>query len=182
VISRREATQSRAARAELGPPDHLLELHQHSLANLVVFGGTERQRLAVARAFHRSSPLRQGPFLHLDCSRDELALRRALQQWLVPSGAQPGINPLAAVAGGTLYLDLIGRLPVTDQRWLLMLAGQLQSDSSYPLAGPGPSRLAVGNPSDLARVVEQGGFSRDLLDCLDKIRVELPLSSKCRVA
>jgi DNA-binding NtrC family response regulator len=138
-----------------------------------VLGGTDEQRLAVARAFHEASPLRGGPFVAVDCARDELRLLRALQSWLMPEDAQPGANPLRESEGGTLFLDSVACLSASTQRQLLALARRLQQDPADLQGEPGPFRLEVGNAEDLAEAVAQRSFSAALYDCLDKIRVDL---------
>ena len=75
-------TRSTARGAAAKPPAHLLRLHRHSLVSILVTGGTADEREAMARAFHQASPIRERPFMVLDCGRDEPTLRRALQGWL----------------------------------------------------------------------------------------------------
>lgn len=155
------------------PLAHLLRLHHHSLSNVLVLGGTEIDRLTVARAFHLASPLRRGPFLHLDCSREESRLERALQLWVFPGDVRPGANPLHGIERGTLFLDSIAKLAMPVQRLMLMLVRNLESGSWDSRSGLGPFRLAAGNPEDLAGTVARRSFSDALYDCLDKIRVDL---------
>jgi DNA-binding NtrC family response regulator len=138
-----------------------------------VLGGTVEQREAVARAFHQSSPVRRGPFLSVDCAREEPRLSRALQSWLMPDGAGGDPNPLRESERGTLYLDAVGSLSAPTQRLLLILARRLQGEPLTMGDGPGPFRLAAGSPEDLEEAVEQRRFSSALYDCLDKIRVGL---------
>lgn len=164
-------TRRRGRGVTARPPARLLRLHRHSLANLVVLGGTEAERLAVAQAFHRASPLRCGAFLALDCAREESRLYRALQSWLAPEGAPAGTQE--TVDCGTLFLDAVGCLSDPTQRLLLVLARRMQCGPLESRTGPGPARLAVGSAEDLDEAVEERRFSGALYDCLDKIRVGL---------
>jgi DNA-binding NtrC family response regulator len=155
------------------PPARLLRLHRHSLSNLIVLGGTGAERLAVARAFHRASPLRGAPFLGLDCGGEEPRLRCALQIWLLPETGGPWANPLHDCECGTLFLDSVGCLSSATQRLLLLFARRLHGDRTGARDEPGPCRLAVGSAEDLGGAVEERRFSPALYDCLDKIRIEL---------
>ena len=65
-------------------PANLLQKHCHSLTTLLVFGGQAVDRRAVALSFHRASRHKDGPFVAIDCCRDESRLHSA-----APSGAQP---------------------------------------------------------------------------------------------
>jgi DNA-binding NtrC family response regulator len=138
-----------------------------------VLGGADEQRLEIARAFHLSSPLRRGPFHVLDCAREEALLARALQTWLIPGTTRPGSAPLHEVECGTLYLDAVECLSAPTQRLLLALARRLHGAADEPRSESGPVRLAVGSAEDLDEAAEQRRFSGALLDCLDKIRVDL---------
>jgi len=157
--------------ASARPPAQLLRLHRHSLSNLVVQGGTEAERLAIARAFHRASPLRRGAFLAIDCARDQPRLHRALQSWLAPEGAPPG--PQEDRECGTLFLDSVACLSPETQRLLLVLACRMQSGPQESRTGPGPFRLSVGSAESLGEAVEERRFSGALYDLLDKIRIDL---------
>ncbi len=174
----------RSGRPEVctGPPAGLLRLHRHSRVSIVVLGGTSAGRAEIARAFHRASPLATRPFLALDCGEDEQALRRALQRWLAPADVQEGAELLPGLDGGMLFLDRGDCLLDSSQRLLLMLARRLQDEMwQVPSGRPGPARLAVGSQKDLAGL-EERGFSRELIDCLDKIRVELRCARRDRLA
>lgn len=156
------------------PPARLLRLHRHSLVSILVIGGAAGEREAMARAFHRASPLRDRPFMTLDCGRDESTLRRALQGWLLPASGVPNPNPLRDVEGGTLFLDRLERLSARAQQQLLVLAHHIRG-------GPGtalkmPARLAAGSAAP--RLDDpRPAIAPELLDCLDKIRVEVGVAA-----
>ena len=137
----------------------------------MVVGGTADRRVQVARAFHRESPLRDGPFVSVDCEREEEQLRAALLDWTgAASGSEP--NPYRAAERGTLFLDQVERLSPDSQRLLLALARRLGG----PVGGgdaPCAGRLVTGNPAGLAEAVASGRFMPALLDALDRVRVQL---------
>ncbi len=151
--------------------ERLLRLHRHSLAHLMVLGGTCQDRLEVVRTFHEGSPARGGPLVLVDCAREEHRLRRALQAWLAPDMVPLADDPVRHARTGTLFLDDLDCLAPATQRLVLMLARWVGEE---PGSWRGPRRLAVGSGADLDEAVRGGVFSRALHDCLDKVRVELP--------
>jgi DNA-binding NtrC family response regulator len=158
--------------ADLGLPASLIRLHRNSRANLLVTGGSRAQRLAIVHEFHRASPLAGESFVAIDCARDEAALARSLEQWLLASAAPGDGDDGGQQGGGVLYLDSIAALSTTSQRLLLMIAHRLQGHAA-DVAHIGPRRLMAGDPHQLARAAQAGRFSSALFDHLDKIRVEL---------
>jgi hypothetical protein len=107
----------------------------------------------------------------LDCGRDQSTLRRALQGWLLPASGMVEPNPLREVGGGTLFLDRLERLPAPVQQQLLVLARHIQGGLGVG-ANPMPARLAAGS---VALLLDDSPkeIAPELLDCLDKIRVEV---------
>lgn len=166
--------RSKQRGAAARPPASLLRLHRHSLVSILVVGGTAREREEMARAFHRTSPLCERPFMTLDCGRDESTLRRALQGWLLRARGLPSPNPLRHVQGGALFLDRLERLSTTTQQQLLVLAHHIQSGDRTALNMP--ARLAAGLAAPLLDDSPKG-IAPELLDCLDKIRVELGVAA-----
>ncbi len=155
-----------------GSPAKLLRLHRHSLTSLLVTGGQAKTRRAVALSFHDAGPLRRGPFVHVDCGRDEPRLRSALEACLTQTATENGPGPVLAAWGGTLFLDRIASLSLDSQRLLLCLL-----DRASPAGGAAhegwPLRFSAGDAGDLAPSVAEGRFLPSLHDGLDKIRVEL---------
>jgi DNA-binding NtrC family response regulator len=150
----------------------LIQLHRNSLVSVLVVGGGSAQRRQLAFAFHAHSPARSGPFVAVDCRRDEPRLHQALQSWIlelnpVPTGPLPGAGP------GTLFLDHIGALSLPCQRLLLTFARGMSSPDPSARDTSWVGRLAAGTPDDLGACVTRGTFSGDLFDFLDKVRVDL---------
>ncbi len=159
--------------APFGAAAHLLRLHRHSLINLLVLGGTAEDRERVAMQFHGESPLRTGPFLALDCEKEQGHLATSLQFWLARSSRAARDNPLRAAARGTLFLNSIECLSRSTQRLLLMFADRSASARQDPGDADWAGRLTVGSAEDLAIAVADDRFLAALYDHLDKIRVEL---------
>lgn len=149
------------------PPAKLLQSYRHSLTSLLVIGGQVDERQAVAQAFHETGPLRQGPFVFLDCAEHGAQLHGALEAVMTETQVSAQGNPVLAAWGGTLHLDSIERLDAPTQRLLLCLVHELQSDRR------GVLRLSVGASFDLLAALHEGRFHPALFDALDKIRFEL---------
>jgi DNA-binding NtrC family response regulator len=156
-----------------GSAAQLLRLHRHSLINLLVSGGGAEHRERVAREFHRASPLGSGPFVSIDCERDDARVRASLQSWLTRVASAPYDNPLRAAARGTLFLDSIEALSPPTQRLLLMFADGTASGREDWHREDWAGRLIVGTAGDLLVSVAAGRFLAALYDHLDKIRVDL---------
>src|SRR5262249_24712046 len=146
----------------------LLRLNRRSLTHVMILGGSREDRLQLARAFHRESPNRLGPFVRLDCRHDEARITAHLEELLWARGPREG-SPSHSSARGTPFLDSIASLPRPGQRLLLELA----SHAADADAEPQLVRVILGNRDDLASEVASGRFLDALLDCLDKLRVHL---------
>jgi len=164
------------------PPARRLPLHRRSPASLLVLGGSSAQRREVARECHELGPAGTAPFLALDCAHEESRLAAALECWLTSGGTGLWGEPLPACAGGMLFLDSVSALSPATQRLLLLLAIALQTRLPGAPHGGRPARLAAGDPGELPDAVASQTFSRALFDCLDKIRVELPLPARSGAA
>ena len=154
---------------QLEPSAKLLRLHRHSLATLLVTGGQSEHRRAVAFAFHETGPLREGPFVYVDCRQDEQRLKAALQASFTRAAGNGGSDVVLAAWGGTLYLDHVTDLKPSTQKlvlWALDRAGADTADSW-------PVRMGAGDDLDPAHAVKKGRFLRELYDALDKIHVAL---------
>ncbi|HYM80187.1 MAG TPA: sigma 54-interacting transcriptional regulator [Candidatus Limnocylindria bacterium] len=160
------------------PPEQLVLRHRHSLTNVLLLGGSASERLRLARAFHRESPLRLGSFVPVDCARQEAALRAALSGWVSAAGPGPTAHGLQSAEHGTLFLDDVDRLGVDSQRLLMTLATSSLGDRWFAESTPRVGRLVCGNAADLATVAAEGRFLPALFDALDKIRVELDVVSR----
>jgi DNA-binding NtrC family response regulator len=164
--------QRGARGAHYEPPAKLLRLHHHSLMNLLVVGGDARGRRKVAEAFHSTSLLRLGPFVSIDAERNEPLIARALYGWLSPARSDVQAHALTGAERGTLFIDGVTTLSKPTQRLLLAFS---RLCSPEPVVGgiAWTGRLAVGAGEDPALAVSDGRFSAPLLDCLDKIRIEI---------
>ena len=164
-------SSERCGGREMEPPAELLRMHRHSLTSLLVIGGQAVDRRAVAYSFHRESPMKQGPFIALDCRFDESRLRPALQAVLTDTAPDPGPDPVRAAWCGTLFLDNVEALPDDTQRLLLCFA-QHTLGGSVAESGGWPVRIAAGAREGTATAFPSV-FLPELYDEIDKIRVDL---------
>ena len=99
----------------------------------------------------------------------------------VPGATRSKEGLLAAAASGTVFLDDIGELPLDLQAKLLYA---LQDKEIQPLGSnrrvPIKARIVAATPRDLAVLVEQRKFRKDLYFRLNIFNVELPALRKRR--
>ena len=146
---------------------------------VLILGESGTGKELVARSIHANGPNAARPFLPVDCS------------WLVPTlveselfgyvkGAFTGANRskdglLVAAEGGTVFLDEIGELPLDLQAKLLRA---LQEKEICPVGSrqriPINVRILAAANRDLAGMVEQGRFRKDLYYRLNVVSLRIP--------
>jgi two-component system response regulator HydG len=146
---------------------------------VLILGESGTGKELVARSIHVNGPNASKPFVPVDCGS------------LVPSlieselfghvkGAFTGADRakeglLAAADGGTVFLDEIGELPLDLQAKLLRA---LQEKEVRPVgatqARPISARVLAATNRDLAGMVEQGKFRKDLFFRLNVVNLKIP--------
>lgn len=148
-------------------------------ACVLITGESGTGKELVARALHRHSKRRHGPFLPVHVA--------ALNPNLVESelfghvkGAFTGANQsrpglLALADGGTVFLDEIAEVPLHVQVKLLRV---LEHNEVFPVGSTQPQplnlRILSATHQDLERRVAEGTFRHDLFFRLNVFQVELP--------
>src|SRR6476659_7864655 len=133
----------------------------------------------VARAIHAGSPRRDAMFLPYNCTS---ATRELADSQLFGhrrgsfTGAvadQPGV--IRTAAGGTIFLDEIGDLPIDVQPKFLRF---LEQGEILPVGETRPTRVDVrvvaATNVDLEQRVAEGKFREDLFYRLSVIRIHVP--------
>jgi two-component system nitrogen regulation response regulator GlnG len=151
----------------------------HSSATVLITGESGSGKELVARALHRHSPRRDGPFVAINTA----AIPRELLEAEL-FGHEKGAFTGAAAArrgrfeqaeGGTLFLDEIGDMPADLQTRLLRV---LSDGHYYRIGGQQPLRANVriitATHQDLEARVREGLFREDLYHRLNVIRLRLP--------
>jgi DNA-binding NtrC family response regulator len=151
---------------------------------VLVTGATGTGKEVVARLLHQASR-RPGPFIPVNCA--------ALPEALVESelfgharGAFTGAGQarrglFAAAAGGTLFFDEVGELPLPAQAKLLrVLEDRMVRAVGAEIAQPVDVRILSATNRELTAAVEAGQFRADLLGRLAMVEVRTPLLSERR--
>lgn len=148
-------------------------------STVLIHGESGTGKELVARAIHEESPRATGPFVTVDCT----ILTESLFESLLFghekgsfSGAITSTEGLVRAAdGGTLFLDELGELRGPEQAKLLRL---LQERTVLPVGSTRPIpvdiRVVAATHRNLAGMVEEGRFRKDLFYRLDVVRISTP--------
>ena len=146
---------------------------------VLIAGESGTGKELVARSIHQGGPLRDKPFLPVDCS--------ALVPTLIESelfgyvrGAFTGAlrskeGLLEAAQGGVVFLDEIAEMPVDLQSKLLRA---LQEREVKPVGSTRrvhfDARIIAATNRDLDTAIQQGSFRKDLYFRLNVVTLKLP--------
>jgi two-component system response regulator HydG len=146
---------------------------------VLILGESGTGKELVARTIHAYGPNSQKPFLPVDCGSLVPTLIES-ELFGYVKGAFTGANHskdglLVSAEGGTVFLDEIGELSLNLQAKLLRT---LQEKEVRPVGStqrvPMKARIVAATNRDLAAMVEQGAFRKDLFYRLNVVNLRLP--------
>lgn len=150
-----------------------------SAATVLITGESGTGKEVVAREIHRTSAVKDGPFIPINIGGvPENLLESELFGYEKGAftgavGRKSGMFELAS--GGTLFLDEIGDMPLSLQVKILRV---LQERRITRLGGtetiPINARLVAATNKDLESMVREGTFREDLFYRLNVVRIQLP--------
>ena len=148
-------------------------------ATVLIVGETGTGKELVARAVHRLSGRRDGPFVKLNCASIPATLLES-ELFGHAKGAYTGAvsrqaGRLEMADGGTLFLDEIGELPLELQPKLL----RVLQDRQFERLGENKTlninvRLVAATNRNLAEMVKKGEFRSDLYYRLNVFPIPVP--------
>jgi DNA-binding NtrC family response regulator len=146
---------------------------------VLILGESGTGKELVARAIHSSGAGAGKPFVPVDCgSLAPTLIESELfghMKGAFTGAVRPREGLLVAAGSGTVFLDEIAELPLDLQAKLLRA---LQEKEVRPLGGtqavPIRARILAATHQDLASMVEQGKFRRDLYYRLNVVKLTLP--------
>jgi two-component system response regulator HydG len=150
-----------------------------SEVSVLITGESGTGREVVARAIHKQSPRRDGPFVPINCA----ALPDALLESELFGHARGAFTDAKTdrkglflqAEGGTLLLDEIGEMPLTMQVKLLRA---LEASTVRPVGGdkevPFDVRVLTATNRDLESAVEEDQFREDLYFRINVFQIDLP--------
>lgn len=156
-----------------------LELVAPTEATVLLLGESGTGKELLARAIHRNSRRREGPFVVVNCAAiPETLLESDLfgherGAFTGATSRRPGRFALAHQ--GTIFLDEIGELPLATQAKILRV---LQFKEIEPLGGTQTQkvdvRIIAATNRMLAEEVREGRFREDLYYRLNVVAITLP--------
>jgi DNA-binding NtrC family response regulator len=150
-----------------------------SSSHALITGESGTGKELAARALHNLSPRAKGPFVQVNAGALPATLFEA-ELFGAKRGAYTGADEdreglFQAAHGGTLFLDEVGEVPLESQAKLLRV---LESGEVKVLGESNSRRVDVrvvaATNRDLAAMVEEGSFRRDLYFRLAVLPLSLP--------
>jgi DNA-binding NtrC family response regulator len=145
---------------------------------VLVQGESGTGKETVARAIHADGPLRERPFLLVDCASPAPGVLES--ELFGPTRTVAGLprmkeGTFLLASGSTVFFDEIGEMPLDIQGKLIRA---LQDREFHPQGSakaiPVEVRIIASTSRDLEMAVQQGTFRRDLFFRLNVVGLRLP--------
>lgn len=157
----------------------LLERVAPADATVLLLGESGTGKELAAQALHDASARSRGPFVAVDCAGVTETLFGSelfgYEKGAFTGAAARKIGLVESAAGGTLFFDEIGDMPLCLQVKLLRL---LESGTFRRVGGLEPLRanfrLVLATHRDLKAMVEEGTFRRDLYYRVSAFPIRVP--------
>lgn len=148
-------------------------------ASVLITGESGTGKELAARAIHKRSAFRDGPFVAINCAAlPENLLESELfghAKGAFTDAREARLGLFQQADGGTLFLDEIGDFPLSLQAKLLRA---MEQRTVRPVGGnqeaPFEARILTATNRDLERAVEEGRYREDFYYRINVIQLELP--------
>ena len=182
---REEVARSKPVSELLGDSPAMKKVHEtisrvaETDATVLVTGESGTGKELVARALHKRSKRKDGPFIAINCA----AMPEALLESELFGHVKGAFTDAKATrkglfveaSNGTLFLDEIGEMPIGMQAKLLR---SLEERSVRPVGGtaeiPFDARIIAATNRDVESLVESGRFREDLYYRINVVHLALP--------
>jgi DNA-binding NtrC family response regulator len=146
---------------------------------VLVTGESGTGKTLIARALHRLSSRRSGPFVEVNCGAlPENLLESELfghQKGAFTGAVKDKIGKFEAAAGGTIFLDEIGTSsPAFQIKLLRVLQDKVVERVGDTRTIPVDVRVVLATNKDLEAAVKAGEFREDLYYRINVISIEMP--------
>ena len=144
-----------------------------SEANVLILGENGTGKSLLAREIHTRSPRAEGPMIRVDMG--SLPESRFVEEMFGDDEPTPRPGRFELAQGGSLILEEIGNIPMTEQGKLLRVIeeGELERSGSARTHRVNVRVISVTN-ADLGAAVRGDRFRRDLLYRLNAMQMRLP--------
>jgi DNA-binding NtrC family response regulator len=148
-------------------------------ATVLVSGESGTGKELLAQALHQNSHRREKPFVTVNCAALPTQLAESElfghRKGAFTGASSDSIGKVQAANGGTLFLDEIGELPLAVQAKLLRFLETGECQTVGRARNPHVDvRVIAATNRDLSRLIDEGGFRRDLYYRLHVVPLELP--------